>query len=86
MYVDDCVCVLSDLTSLPLLGVGRKSWYVIIIQTLKFIIISFINKTIIVSIILYIIIIIYHDFLPTPRRGSHVKSGKTHTQSSSYTP
>ena len=24
--------------------------------------------------------IIYHDFLPTPRRGSHVKSGKnTHT-------
>ena len=29
-----------------------------------------------------IIIIIYHDFLPTPRRGSHVKSGKTHTQSS----
>ena len=26
-----------------------------------------------------IIIIIYHDFLPTPRRGSHVKSGKTHT-------
>ena len=33
-----------------------------------------------------IIIIIYHDFLPTPRRGSHVKSGKTHTQSSRYTP
>ena len=31
-------------------------------------------------------IIIYHDFLPTPRRGSHVKSGKTHTQSSRYTP
>ena len=28
-----------------------------------------------------IIIIIYHDFLPTPRRGSHVKSDKTHTQS-----
>ena len=26
-------------------------------------------------------VIIYHDFLPTPRRGSHVKSGKTHTQS-----
>ena len=25
------------------------------------------------------IIIIYHDFLPTPRRGSHVKSDKTHT-------
>ena len=23
------------------------------------------------------IIIIYHDFLTTPRRGSHVKSGKT---------
>ena len=34
----------------------------------------------------HIIIIIYHDFLPTPRRGSHVKSGKTHTQSSRYTP
>ena len=33
-----------------------------------------------------IVIIIYHDFLPTPRRGSHVKSGKTHTQSSRYTP
>ena len=29
------------------------------------------------------IIIIYHDFLPTPRRGSDVKSDKTHTQSSS---
>ena len=29
-----------------------------------------------------IIIIICHDFLPTPKRGSHVKSGKTHTQSS----
>ena len=25
------------------------------------------------------IIIIYHDYLPTPRRGSHVKSDKTHT-------
>ena len=36
--------------------------------------------------ILIKIIIIYHDFLPTPRRGSHVKSGKTHTQSSRYTP
>ena len=35
---------------------------------------------------LTIIIIIYHDFLPTPRRGSHVKSGKTHTQSSRNTP
>ena len=32
------------------------------------------------------IIIIYHDFLTTPRRSSHVKSGKTHTQSSRYTP
>ena len=31
-------------------------------------------------------VIIYHDFLPTPRRGSHVKSDKTHTQSSRYTP
>ena len=30
--------------------------------------------------------IIYHDFLPTPRRGSHVKSDKTHTQSLRYTP
>ena len=25
------------------------------------------------------VIITYHDFLPTPRRGSHVKSGKTQT-------
>ena len=33
-----------------------------------------------------IIIIIYHDFLPTERRGSHVKSDKTHTQSSRYAP
>ena len=41
---------------------------------------------IIMTIILIIIIIIYRDFLPTPRRGSHVKSGKTHTQSSRYTP
>ena len=29
MYLDDCVCVLPDLKSLPLLGVGRKSWYII---------------------------------------------------------
>ena len=36
--------------------------------------------------ILMSIIIIYHDFLPTPRRGSHVKSDKTHTQSSRYPP
>ena len=35
---------------------------------------------------LQLICIIYHDFLPTPRRGSHVKLGKTHTQSSRYTP
>ena len=33
-----------------------------------------------------VIIIIYHDFLPIPRRGSHVKWGQTHTQSSRYTP
>ena len=39
-----------------------------------------------VIIIIIITIIIYHDFLLTPRRGSHVKSGKTHTQSSRYTP
>ena len=32
------------------------------------------------------IIIIYHDFLPTPRRGSHVKSDKTDIQTSRYTP
>ena len=29
------VCVLSDLTWLPLLGVGRKSWYIIIIYLNK---------------------------------------------------
>ena len=29
-----------------------------------------------------IIIIIHHDFHSPPRRGSHVKSDKTHTQSS----
>ena len=34
--------------------------------------------------IIIIIIIIYHDFLPTPWRGGHVKSDKTHTQSSRY--
>ena len=34
---------------------------------------------------LTIVIIIYHDFLPTPRRGSHVKSGK-HTHSYQDTP
>ena len=28
VYLDDCVCVLFDLTLLPLLGVGRKSWYI----------------------------------------------------------
>ena len=41
------------------------------------------------EIIIIIIIILYHDFLPTgptPRKGSHVKSDKTHTQSSRYTP
>ena len=32
------------------------------------------------------LIIIYHDFVPTPRRGSHVKSGKTHTHSHQDTP
>ena len=32
------------------------------------------------------VIIIYHDFVPTPRRGSYVKSDKTLTQSSRYTP
>ena len=37
-------------------------------------------------IIITIIIIMYHDFLPPPRRGSHVKSDKTHTESSRYTP
>ena len=26
-----------------------------------------------------ILIIIYHDFLPTPRRDSHVKSDNTHS-------
>ena len=31
------------------------------------------------------IIIIHHDFLRTPRRGNHVKSDKTQTQSSRYT-
>ena len=31
-------------------------------------------------------VIIYHDFLPTPSRGSHVKSDKAHAQSSGYTP
>ena len=30
MYLDDCVCVLSGLAWLPLLGVGRKSWYIIL--------------------------------------------------------
>ena len=34
----------------------------------------------------FVDIIIYHDFLPTPRRGSHVKSGKTHTHSHQDTP
>ena len=34
---------------------------------------------IIIIIIVIIIIITYHDFLPPPRRGSHVKSGNTHT-------
>ena len=29
------LCVLSDLTGLPLLGVGRKSWYIIIITCSK---------------------------------------------------
>ena len=31
------------------------------------------------------IVIIFHAFFDTPRRSSHVKSGKTHTQSSTYT-
>ena len=36
--------------------------------------------------IIIIIIKIYHDFLPPPRRGSHVKPDNIHTQSSRYTP
>ena len=32
-----------------------------------------------------IILIIYHDFLPTPRRGSHVKSDITHTHTHTHT-
>ena len=43
-------------------------------------------KSLVVLVIIIIIIIIYNDFLRTPRRGSHVKSDKTHTQSSRYTP
>ena len=35
---------------------------------------------------LSVIIIIYNDLLLTPRRGSLVKSDKTHTQPSRYTP
>ena len=38
------------------------------------------NKSLVVLVIIIIIIIIYDDFLRTPRRGSHVKSDKTHTQ------
>ena len=38
------------------------------------------------NIILCYFIIIYHDFLPTKMRGSHVKSDKTHTQTSRYNP
>ena len=41
---------------------------------------------IIIIIKIIIIIIIYHDFLSTPRRGSHAKSDKIHTQSSRYIP
>ena len=46
------------------------------------------SKLIVFYSIYYVIIIIimYHDFLPTPRRGCHVKSGKTQPQSSRYTP
>ena len=33
--IDDCVCVLTDLTWLPLLGAGRKSWYIIIVLLLR---------------------------------------------------
>ena len=32
VYLDDCVCILSDLTLLPLIGVERKSWYIIILS------------------------------------------------------
>ena len=31
-----------------------------------------------------IIIIIYHDFLPPPRMGSHVQSDNTHTHTHSH--
>ena len=30
-------------------------------------------------------VVIYPDFLPTPRRSSHIKSDNTHAQSSRYT-
>ena len=36
-FISICVCVLPDLTWLPLHGVGRKSWYIIIISIMEFI-------------------------------------------------
>ena len=44
MYLDDCVCVLPDLTWLPLLGVGRRSWYIIIIYIIGLFLIPHNNK------------------------------------------
>ena len=42
------------------------------------------NKNLLYTMLIFssykmLIIIIYHAFLPTPRRGSHVKSGNTHS-------
>ena len=39
-----------------------------------------------IPIIIIIIILIYHDFLTSPRRGSQVKSDKTHKQSPNMHP
>ena len=36
VYVDDCVCVVSYLISLPLLGGGKKSLYIVYINTLQY--------------------------------------------------
>ena len=111
--LDDCVCVLSDLTWLDLHGGGRKSWYfnINLYHNLSPPTENFINQMILkyflpiinrhtratphsctlidnifcnrvdeVESSWVIIIIIYHDFFPSPRRGSHVKSDKnTHT-------
>ena len=53
-------------------------------QTFFHLLLSTLSHLTVFQAFVLLIIILYHDFLPTPRRGSDVKSDKTHTPSSRF--